>query len=259
MPIKRRGKELLLAIAVLLFWILVLWVLSLLFDNPLLLPSPFAVLSHFRELLFPLPQLFSFLSTVLFSLLRILLGLCVGIVAGSAIGLLSFLLPAARRLLHPLLAVIRSTPVASLVILIWSITGGGSLPLVIAAMMITPIVADELLTGLDAKDSALLEVAELYRFSPWRRLVVLHLPAALPYFLSAIVTSVGFAWKAGIAAEILATTARSIGREIYFSKAYLETLTLWAWTLTVVVLSVILEKTVKKTLRYIERRAGWAS
>jgi NitT/TauT family transport system permease protein len=123
--------------------------------------------------------------------------------------------------------------------------------------MVTPIVADELSTGLSNPDCPLEEMSDLFGFSPWRRFLTWKLPSALPYFFGAITTSVGFAWKAGIAAEILAATFRSVGREIYQAKLYLEIDKLWAYTLTVVVFSVILEFSVKKTLHYIERRTAW--
>jgi NitT/TauT family transport system permease protein len=50
------------------------------------------------------------------------------------------------------------------------------------------------------------------------------------------------AWKAGIAAEVIAPTEKAIGTEIYFAKAYFETADLFAWTLTVIILSILIEK-----------------
>ncbi len=234
-------------------WFGLLSAAAALIDNPLILPQPWRVIVRLGELFLSA----DFFLTVLRSLLRILGGLATGVLAGTALGLLSFLFAPMRHLLRPLLVVVRSTPVASSVILIWSLTGSRALPFVIAALMVMPIVADQLMTGLSKADAALGEVSELYGFTPRRRLTVYRLPAALPYFFSSIVTSAGFAWKAGIAAEILATTKGSIGREIYFSKTYMETLDLWAWTLAVIIFSLLLEIFVKKTLLLIERRAKW--
>ncbi len=61
------------------------------------------------------------------------------------------------------------------------------------------------------------------------------------------------AWKAGIAAEVLLQPMISIGKMISDSKILLETTDLFAWTVVVVILSVIIEKTMvfvlKKALR----------
>lgn len=240
-------------LAPLVFWIGLLWGGAAILNEPFLLPTPPAIL----KALFALLGTKSFYVSVTLSLLRVLGGLGIGIVCGTALGLLTHFLPPLTVLIRPLLAVIRSTPVASVVILVWSFTGSKILPFVIAALMVTPIIADELSTGLSHTDRSLAEMAELYAFSPWRCFLAWKLPSALPYFFGAITTSVGFAWKAGIAAEILAATFRSIGREIYHAKLYLEIDKLWAFTLVVVIFSVILEFCVKKTLHYIERVTTW--
>ena len=64
----------------------------------------------------------------------------------------------------------------------------------------------------------------------------------MPHFLSACRTSLGLAWKAGVAAEVLTVPVRSIGRMLYESKLYLETVDLFAWTVVVVACSLIIEK-----------------
>ena len=251
---KKWGAGRLAAVLAPLFWFGILSGIAALLDNPLILPQPWQIIVRLAELCLT----GDFYRTVALSLLRILAGLGIGVAIGSLIGITSFLFPLLRALLRPLLTVVRSTPVASLVILIWSMVGGKNLPFFIAALMVIPIAADQLITGLDSASPTLREVVSVYGIPPLRSLLIYRLPAALPYFFGAIITSVGFAWKAGVAAEILAATARSVGREIYQSKLYLEIDKLWAYTLTVVIFSVILEFSVKKTLHYIERRATWA-
>lgn len=251
-----RNKYLIGAARVLLplvFWGGLLWLLAALLDKPLLLPT----LPAIGKALLALGGEGSFWLAIAASLVRVLGGLGIGVTLGALFGVLVHLFPAVALLIRPLLTVVRSTPVASFVILVWSFTGSRTLPLVIAALMVLPIVADELATGLSGADPALGEVVRLYRLSPWRRLLTYRLPAALPYFFGALITSVGFAWKAGIAAEILANTAGSLGNGIYTAKLHLETPELWAWTLTVIVLSLLLEFFVKKTLRFLERGAAW--
>ena len=251
MPTEKKGGRGLLVALSPLIWFGIAAVIALLVDNPLLFPKPWLVLARLGGMLTE----GVFYKTVLLSLGRILLGLLIGVLSGAILGLASFCLPALRSLIAPFLTVVRSTPVASFVILIWSFTGGKSLPLVIAALMVIPIAADRLLEGLQSADPSLGEVVTVFHISPWRALLIHRLPAALPHFFGAVVTSAGFAWKAGIAAEILAMTKSSIGRAIYEAKSYMETVDLWAWTLAVVLLSLGLEIFVKKTLHFIEKRA----
>ena len=81
------------------------------------------------------------------------------------------------------------------------------------------------------------------------------LPAILPFFLSAIRSALGFAWNSGIAAEVLGRPARAIGSQIYDSKIYLETPDLFAWTLVVILLSVLLERLAVRFVRWAGKRS----
>ena len=60
--------------------------------------------------------------------------------------------------------------------------------------------------------------------------------------MAACRSSLGMAWKAGISAEVLSTPQKAIGTELYFSKTYLETPTLFAWTAVIIILSIAFEK-----------------
>ena len=91
-------------------------------------------------------------------------------------------------------------------------------------------------------DGQLLELARAYRFSRGRTVRLIYLPSLRPYFLSALTTSMGLAWKSGVAAEVLCWPRPGIGTQIYNSKLYLEIPELFAWTAVVVALSLLLER-----------------
>ena len=64
----------------------------------------------------------------------------------------------------------------------------------------------------------------------------------MPFFKNSASSGIGLAWKAGIAAEVICSPNSAIGSRLYDSKIYLETPELFAWTATVVVLSILIEK-----------------
>ena len=97
----------------------------------------------------------------------------------------------------------------------------------------------EQMTGLNMK---LLEMAKVFELSGWKTFHCCYLPAILPFFLSAVSSALGLAWKSGIAAEVLGRPLTAIGTKIYESKVYLETADLFAWTLVIILLSVALER-----------------
>lgn len=219
--------------------------------NELLLPYPVTVLAA----LIRLSGTAAFWSAVLASLGRILAGMAWGTALGGLLAGLTFLSPWADRLLSPAVRVVRATPVVSFILLILLWTGRNRVPIVISALMVLPIVWANLSRGLRETDPQLLEMAKVYRFSRGQLIRLIYLPSLRPYFLSAVTTSMGLAWKSGVAAEVLCLPRPAIGTQIYNSKLYLEVPDLFAWTVAVVTLSLLLEKLLRALLR---RRKGGA-
>jgi len=71
-----------------------------------------------------------------------------------------------------------------------------------------------------------------------------------------VVNAIGFAWKAGVAAEVICGLEDTIGKNLAESKSNLEMDRLFAWTMTVVLLSLLFECLIKKTLQ--KKRKGSA-
>lgn len=206
-------------------------------DKEVLLPSPLSVGRVFLSLVV-LP---SYWVSIGASLIRILIGFLIGCAAGLLLAVLCFRFAAADALFSPVLSVIRAVPVASFIILALVWIGRENVPSFTAFLMVLPIVAGNVATGLRSVNRDLLEVCRLYRFALFKTVRLLYLPALRPYFLTAARTSLGMAWKAGIAAEVLCTLSASIGGQIYESKVYLETPSLFAWTGTVICISMGIE------------------
>ena len=63
-------------------------------------------------------------------------------------------------------------------------------------------------------------------------------------------------WKSGIAAEVIGIPDGSIGELLYSAKIYLQTAELLAWTVIIVVISVLFEKLFMVLLRWIVKKLG---
>ena len=85
---------------------------------------------------------------------------------------------------------------------------------------------------------------------------LIYLPSLRPYFLAAVTTSMGLAWKSGVAAEVLCIPRPAIGTQIYNSKLYLDIPDLFAWTVAVVLLSLALEWLLRRLLERGKRRGA---
>lgn len=241
---------------VLAFWLGLWWLLALLVDKQLLLPDPPTVLKRLTQLLGS-AQFWAITAT---SLGRILAGALAALVLGFLLALLTSRFRLLHSLFSPLITVIKSTPVASFIILILIWVGRDVLPSVIVLLMALPVVWANVGEGIRCTDPLLLDMARAFRFSPWKRLRRIYIPSVLPYFLSACRSCVGLAWKAGVAAEILTVPTVSIGKMIFESKLYLETVDLFAWTLVVIVCSLVIEKVIMAAIGRLgrSRSAGGA-
>jgi NitT/TauT family transport system permease protein len=160
-----------------------------------------------------------------------------------------------EMLLSPLITVIKSTPVASFIILAMLWIEDNTLPVFISFLMVFPVVWANLHTALRAIPQPYHDLARIYRLPLGRRIRRIYAPHSLPYFLSACRSSLGLAWKAGIAAEVLALPALSIGKHLKDSQLYLETTDLFAWTVVVIVLSLALELCAKLLFRRLQKKA----
>ncbi len=235
----------LVGLLVFLFWIAVWTGASLLVHQELLIPSPLAVLRHLWNIL-RRPDFFGILGK---SLLRVLGGYVSGCLAGVIIAVLCGFFRIPDALLSPLVRIISSVPVTSFIILVMLWIPYDYVPVFISALLVTPIVFGNVRTGIRETDPQLLQVAEIYRFSRWKTIRYVFIPSVLPYFYSGALTALGLAWKAGIAAETLALPKFAIGGQMYYSKQYLETADLFAWTAIVVLFSFFFEKLIQFVMK----------
>ncbi len=223
------------------FWLLLWQLASLAVAQPLLLPSPLSV----AQTLSGLVVTSEFWSITAQSLMRIGVGFIAGVVVGTAAAFATTRWSTVDVLISGPLRIIRATPVASFAILalVWIPSGG--VPAAIVFVMVTPLVWDTIAAGLRQRDRELLEMAEVFAFSRWDRLRRVELPGLRPYFVTASTNAMGLAWKAGIAAEVISHPDWAIGSSLAEAKVYLETPTVFAWTIVAVTLSLMLERALR--------------
>lgn len=238
---------------VLLFWLGVWAILARLAASPLLLPSPWEVLRKTAEL----AAQWEFWRTCARSLGRIFAGAAAGVVLGALLAVFTQRYRLLRALLSPVMAAVRSTPVASFIILALVWMGRDVLPAFIAALMVLPVIWANVGTGIESTNHDLLEVARVFGFGRARTAVRVYIPSVMPYFISACRSALGLGWKAGIAAEVLTVPVLSIGRMLYESKLYLETTDLFAWTLVVIVCSMVIDTAVMAAIGRLGKKYRW--
>lgn len=222
----------------LIFWVAVWYLLAWRLGNPLLLPTPWQVLCCLGQL----AMTAAFWQTTLVSIGRILLGVVCAVALGVVLAVLTTASRALDALIAPAMTAMQATPVASFTILVLIWLDRDYVPVLICGMMVLPVVWSSVSTGIRVTDPQLLEMAKVSRLSWLRTLRRIYIPSVMPFFRTACSSALGLGWKAGIAAEVLTVPRASIGRMISESKLYLMTEDLFAWTLAVILLSLLLQK-----------------
>ena len=235
---KKVGFVLLKILSVSLFWFAIWFLVAKKIDSQLILPAPKDVFLCLGNLITKAEfWLFSFAS-----LLRIACGILISFLIGVFIAIATTRFKIMNMLLSPLLTVMKSTPIASFIILAFVWMHTDIIPIFITSLIVIPMVWSNISEGILAVDPLLSEVTKIYRFSRLKKLTRLYIPTIAPYFMATCKSALGMAWKAGIAAEILAPPESSIGGEIIRAKRFLEMPTMFAWTLVVILLSLLFEK-----------------
>ena len=225
-------------------WIGLWYIASEIVGMELLIPSPTAVLGAFSQLIAQKEFYISCLS----SLIKVLSGWAAGIFAGIILGTLTHKSGVLKAFFQPMLHIIKSTPVASFIVLALVLMSSRAVPVFTCALITAPVIWANVSEGLASPDKRLIEMADFFNMSRKKKISHIYIPSALPYFSAAATTTMGLAWKAGIAAEVICSPKNTIGAGISDAKIYLETPSLFAWTITVIILSVILEKIIGRIL-----------
>lgn len=254
--LKKISIKILKAVFVTAFWILVWEAVSRFVarDNELmylLLPRPETVFKKWLEIAFT----GQYLSAVFKTIQRIISGFLIGLVCGLSAGVWTHLLKVADWILSPLFKIIRAVPVVAITILFFSLFKSEYLPVCIVALMVTPLIWQTVHDGLSAPETELSEMARVFRLGTVKTLVYIKLPSLLPSLLTATVNALGLAWKSGIAAEVICEPDVALGTVLMQGKGMIDFSSVYAVTLTVVILSLIIEVLLKFLCRrFVGRR-----
>ena len=223
---------------IILVWLIMWQLLSAAVHNSILMAGPVESAKALMQMILTR----EYRNAILFSLIRILGGFCFGSAMGISLAFISYRVRFMEDFLKPFISVLKAVPVASFVIILLIWAGNKNLSFYISSLVVMPLLYINTLGGLKATDPKFLEMAEVFRIPVLRRVRYIYLPSVYPYLYSAFQAALGMAWKSGVAAEVIGQPLGSMGNGLYQAKIYLETADLFAWTITIVVVSFLVEK-----------------
>ncbi len=233
-------------ILIFIFWISIWEICATVIDREIYLPSVTSVVKVLSNILSESDTYI----TILYSSYRTLIGVVLSCIFGIMLGVLAGLVGIVRDVLNPFIVVIRSTPVVTFIILAILWLESTNVPILASFLMCFPVVYTNVVTGIKNTDKKLLEMCKIYKLDNFTILKSVYLYSVFPYLYSAIISSIGIAWKASAAAEVLSLPEFSLGSHLFFSKTYLDPASLFAWTLIIIAMSYLFEVVFKKVFRH---------
>ncbi|MGB5822559.1 MAG: ABC transporter permease subunit [Proteocatella sp.] len=232
------------------FWILLWQIVSMIIGEDILLASPAKVFKTMLELCVQE----NFWKAIAGSMGRMTLGFVLACTSGVLLSVLAYNNKMLKAAIEPLMLVIKAIPVASFVILALVWIKSKNLSVFISFLMVLPIIYTNTVHGLENTDYKLIEMADVFQINPFKKAIYIYAPLVMPFFLSGATIGIGFCWKSGIAAEVIGLPANSIGGSLYQAKILLDTPELLAWTVTIIIISMIYEKSIIGIIKIISNK-----
>lgn len=222
---------------IVLFWIVVWELLSLIINQEIYLPTPLSAFNSLIDLL----KLKETYITIIYSTYRTLAGFVLSCVFGVLLGYICGTNKFFYDLFNPLIGIVRTVPVMSIIIIAIMWFKDTNVPIFVAFLMCFPIIWTNTVSGINSTDVKLLQMSKVYNINKFRIIKSIYFYSALPYVKAAMISALGIGWKVTSAAEVLSLPKYSIGGFLYDSKVYLEIPDLFAWTVIIIVLSHVFE------------------
>lgn len=232
------GKEIIRKTAVIGAWVCLWQLLSMFVKEKLILAGPVDVL----QCLFELAKTPGFYHSVFYSFIKIICGFFCAFSSGILAAFLAYRWKIIRELLAPVVYLMKILPMVSFIILLLIWLGAKNISLYISFLVAFPVIYTGTSDGLNRMDDKLLEVTQVFHVSTLKKIRYLYVFQIYPYITSNCKAALGMCWKAGISAEVIGLSINTVGEQMYFSKLYLMTDMLLAWSLTIIVVSAVFEK-----------------
>lgn len=223
-----------------------LWFLvSLIVNNSIILPNPIDV---FKRMLVMLQEI-DFYQAIFATILRVILSMIISLIIGVILGLMAGLNKTIHELITPIISFLQTIPQIAyiLILLVW-FENTVSLVLIVA-LMIIPVFYNNVYNGMISISQDYQDIISLYHQPLIHNILKVYIPLIKGYLVSAIDTTLPLSIKIGVMAEIFVSTSYGIGYQLYYARIQIDMISIFAWTLWMVVIINILLFIYHRTLK----------
>lgn len=230
-----------------ILFIVLVWVISSkVVNNEIIIPSFKSVLNSLVSLLKNGETYVSILNTIL--KLFIVIAICV--VVALSFSVLAYYIDWFESFISPLVALLRTIPVATISIILLIMIGTKKSPYFICGLVVLPILYESFLTSLKGISKGIIEETKMLTKTTPYVIYKVYLPMIAPYIISSIIASIGLGLKVMVMAEFISQTPNTIGYSLNEEKMFLEISNVFSWTIILIAFILIVEV----VLKYVQKK-----
>ena len=176
----------------------------------------------------------------------------IGFLMATAIGLPLGILMGANRTIgdffEPIIPVMNtvSSAIWAIFAILWFGVSDGT-AIFVVFMTAMPLIITNVWQGTRSVNADFIELAHTLRMPHWKVMIKIYFPTILPYFFSGARLAFGFGWRVSLVAETLGSSS-GVGYRLRQAADLVQTDQVFAWTLTLIVMMVILEMGILRPL-----------
>ena len=218
--------------------IVLIWaVASKITDSEYILPSVLTTL----KATFGVLSSAKFYGALLSTLLRVLIAFSISFVLAFALALLGYKSSKAKKIISPIISIIRALPTIAVVLLLLFWTNSFIAPVIVTILVVLPTIYTGVVNALEGLDKDLIEMCNVFGVSKKQTFLSVQLPAIMPSMLTVIGAGLSLNLKLMVAAEVLSATVKSVGNLLNYASYNGEMAQMLAIVLITVILGVVIE------------------
>lgn len=217
-----------------LFIIFVWIILSVYFDNSIVIPKISDVFDAFKEV-FSKSRIYSIILKTIF---RILLTVSASLVVSLLFSTLAFMSEKISHFLNPLMVVLKTIPIIAIIILLFMMINIKMTPYFATGFVVIPIMYEGMLATLKQIDHNITDDIKTVTNTNITVLVKFYIPLVFPSIITSIIQSFGLGFKVMLMAEFISPSRNTLGAEM--SRYYNNNEMAKVFSLIIVILVIVL-------------------
>ena len=173
---------------------------------------------------------------------HLIAAMAVSAVIGVALGMAMGMLPFLRKLLQPMMILLRSLPMVILIVIIMVVADYAHVPVLASSIVLVPMIAEAACEGCLRIDKEFIDVYRMNANFNGRVLFQVYLPLMAGYLRQAWVNAAGMGVKLAVSTEYLVQTKNSLGKAVHTSGYFNEYQDIYAYALVMILLVLVVSE-----------------